>query len=64
VVIVVAFTLGTFEVPLLPGRSFPSVLPVPAHRRSTDGDLAARPEAMAVSVVITVLPTWRHRPQR
>jgi len=54
-VIVFAFTFGTFEVPLLLGRSFPAVLPVLAHQRYTDVDLAARPEAMAISVVITVL---------
>jgi putative spermidine/putrescine transport system permease protein len=54
-VIVFAFTFGTFEVPLLLGRSFPAVLPVLAHQRYTDIDLAARPEAMAISVVITVL---------
>jgi putative spermidine/putrescine transport system permease protein len=54
-IIVFAFTFGTFEVPLLLGRSFPAVLPVLAHRRYIDPDLAARPEAMAISVVITVL---------
>jgi putative spermidine/putrescine transport system permease protein len=54
-IIVFAFTFGTFEVPLLLGRSFPAVLPVLAHQRYTDVDLAARPEAMAISVVITVL---------
>jgi putative spermidine/putrescine transport system permease protein len=54
-VIVFAFTFGTFEVPLLLGRSFPAVLPVLAHQRYTDVDLAARPEAMAISAVITVL---------
>jgi putative spermidine/putrescine transport system permease protein len=55
VVIVFAFTFGTFEVPLLLGRSFPAVLPVLAHQRYTDVDLAARPEAMAIGFVITVL---------
>lgn len=54
-IIVFAFTFGTFEVPLLLGRSFPAVLPVLAHQRYTDVDLAARPEAMAISVIITVL---------
>lgn len=53
-VIVFAFTFGTFEVPLLLGRSFPAVLPVLAHQRYTATDLASRPEAMAISVVITV----------
>jgi putative spermidine/putrescine transport system permease protein len=54
-VIVFAFTFGTFEVPLLLGPSSPTVLPVLAHRRYTDIDLAARPEAMAISVVLTVV---------
>jgi len=54
-VIVFAFTFGTFEVPLLLGRSFPAVLPVMAHQRYTATDLAARPEAMAISVFITVV---------
>ena len=54
-IIVFAFTFGTFEVPLLLGRSFPAVLPVLAHQRYTDPDLAARPEAMAISVVITLV---------
>lgn len=52
-VIVFAFTFGTFEVPLLLGRSFPALLPVLAHQRYTDVDLAVRPEAMAIAVVIT-----------
>ncbi len=54
-VIVFAFTFGIFEVPLLLGPSSPTVLPVLAHRRYTDVDLAARPEAMAISVVITLV---------
>ncbi|MFU8840605.1 MAG: ABC transporter permease [Nitriliruptoraceae bacterium] len=54
-VIVFAFTFGTFEVPLLLGPSSPTVLPVLAHRRYTDVDLAARPEAMAISVLLTVV---------
>ena len=54
-VIVFAFTFGTFEVPLLLGSSFPAVLPVLAHQRYTDVDLASRPEAMAISAVITLL---------
>lgn len=54
-IVVFAFSFGTFEVPLLLGRSFPAVLPVLAHRRYTDIDLDARPEAMAISVVITLV---------
>jgi putative spermidine/putrescine transport system permease protein len=54
-VIVFAFTFGTFEVPLLLGRSFPAVLPVLAHQRYTDVDLATRPEAMAIAAVTTLI---------
>ncbi|MFP4636648.1 MAG: ABC transporter permease [Nitriliruptoraceae bacterium] len=54
-IVVFAFAFGAFEVPLLLGRSFPAVLPVLAHRRYTDIDLDARPEAMAISVVITLV---------
>lgn len=53
-VIVFAFAFGTFEVPLLLGRSFPAVLPVMAHQRYAATDLTQRPEAMAISVVITI----------
>ena len=54
-VIVFAFTFGAFEVPLLLGRSFPEALPVLAFRRFAHTDLALRPEAMAVSVLITLV---------
>ncbi len=54
-VIVFAFTFGAFEVPLLLGPTSPTLLPVLAHRRYIDTDLAARPEAMAISVVLTVV---------
>jgi putative spermidine/putrescine transport system permease protein len=54
-VIVFAFTFGSYEVPFLLGRSYPTTLPVVAYRAYTDVDLDARPEAMAVCVVIAVL---------
>ena len=54
-VIVFAFTFGAFEVPLLLGRSFPEALPVLAYRRFVHTDLALHPEAMAVSVLITLV---------
>ncbi len=54
-VIIFAFTFGAFEVPLLLGRSHPALLPVLAHRRYTEVDLAARPAAMAISVIITLI---------
>ncbi|MEX2487508.1 MAG: sugar ABC transporter permease [Nitriliruptoraceae bacterium] len=52
--VVFAFTFGTFEVPLLLGRSYPAMLPVLAHKRFIAVDLAARPEAMAIAVIISV----------
>lgn len=54
-VIVFAFTFGTFEVPLLLGGSFPQALPVLAYRNYIGFDLAARPEAMAMAVVMTLV---------
>jgi putative spermidine/putrescine transport system permease protein len=54
-VIVFAFTFGSYEVPALLGASHPQALPVLAYRDYTDVDLAARPRAMAMSVVIAVL---------
>lgn len=53
--IVFAFTFGAYEVPLLLGASHPQALPVLAYRTYTDVDLAARPQAMAMAVVIAVL---------
>ena len=54
-VIVFAFTFGSFEVPLLLGQSFPATLPVLAFQLHTDVDLAARPEGMAITVVVTII---------
>ena len=54
-VIVFAFTFGAYEVPLLLGASHPQTLPVLAYRTSTDVDLAARPQAMALAVLIALL---------
>jgi putative spermidine/putrescine transport system permease protein len=56
-VIAFAYSFGAFEVPLLLGVSFPQLLPVLAYRRYTDVDLASRPEAMALCVIIAVLAT-------
>jgi putative spermidine/putrescine transport system permease protein len=56
-VLVFAFTFGAFEVPLLLGSRFPSALPVMAYRFYTDVDLNARPEAMALSIIIAVIVT-------
>lgn len=54
-ILVFAFTFGAFEVPLLLGQRFPSTLPVLAYRSYTNIDLNARPEAMAMNVVITAV---------
>ena len=56
-ILVFAFTFGAFEVPLLLGQRYPSALPVLAYRHYTDVDLNARPEAMAMSVVIAAIMT-------
>lgn len=56
-VLVFAFTFGAFEVPLLLGQRYPSALPVLAYRSYVDVDLNARPEAMAMSVVISAIVT-------
>ncbi|MBK8989986.1 MAG: ABC transporter permease subunit [Chloroflexi bacterium] len=56
-ILVFAFTFGAFEVPLLLGARYPSALPVLAYRLYTDVDLNARPEAMALSIIIAALIT-------
>jgi len=56
-ILVFAFTFGAFEVPFLLGQRFPSALPVLAYRRYVDEDIAERPEAMAISVIISLLIT-------
>ena len=54
-VLVFAFTFGAYEIPALLGANFPAALPVLAYRKYTDVDLAARPEAMAMAIVIALL---------
>jgi putative spermidine/putrescine transport system permease protein len=56
-ILVFAFTLGAFEVPLLLGQRFPSMLPVLAYRYYTDVDLNSRVEAMAMSVIVATIIT-------
>lgn len=51
-VIVFAFVFGSFEIPLLLGQRYPNVLPVTAYRLYVDPDLARRPEAMAMGIII------------
>lgn len=53
--IVFAFAFGAYEVPAILGASVPQALPVLAYRRFTDVDLAARPEAMAIALIIALI---------
>jgi len=53
--VVFAFTFGSFEVPYLLGRSYPTVLPVMAYDEYRDIDLAARPVAMTINVLIALI---------
>ncbi|MFM2389180.1 MAG: hypothetical protein RLZZ437_735 [Pseudomonadota bacterium] len=52
-VIAFAFAFGAYEIPALLGASYPQALPVLAYRSFTDVDLASRPDAMAMAVIIT-----------
>ncbi|MDN5745922.1 MAG: ABC transporter permease subunit, partial [Nocardioidaceae bacterium] len=51
-VLVFAFAVGAYEIPYLLGRPYPATLPVLAYELYTDVDLAARPEAMVLAVLI------------
>lgn len=53
--LVFAFTFGAFEVPYLLGKSYPTILPVVAYDEYRDIDLAARPTAMAINVLIALI---------
>lgn len=50
-----AFTFGAYEIPALLGASFPKALPVLAYQNFTDVDLTARPEALAMAIVIALI---------
>lgn len=54
-ILVFAFSVGSYEVPFLLGRSYPATLPVVAYQQFRDPDLTARPPAMAISVLTAVL---------
>ncbi len=51
-IIVFAFTFGAYEVPALLGQTYPQALPVLAWKSYTAVDLATRPEAMAMALLI------------
>lgn len=53
--LVFAFAFGAYEVPLILGASAPKALPVLAWQSYTDTDLATRPEAMAMAVLIALI---------
>lgn len=53
--LVFAFAFGAYEVPLVLGAHAPKALPVLAWQASTDTDLATRPEAMAMAIVIALV---------
>ena len=52
---VFAFTFGAYEIPALLGTSHPQTLPVMAYHSFTNTDLAARPQAMALALMIAVV---------
>lgn len=53
--LVFAFAFGAYEIPLLLGASAPKALPVLAWQSHTNVDLAARPEAAAMAVIIALI---------
>lgn len=53
--LVFAFAFGAYEVPLVLGQHAPKALPVLAWQAWTDTDLATRPEAMAMAIVIAAI---------
>jgi putative spermidine/putrescine transport system permease protein len=54
-IIVFAFVFASYEIPLLLGVRHPTTLPVMAFQNYQDPDLALRPQAMAVSVILAVI---------
>ena len=53
--LVFAFAFGAYEVPLVLGAHAPKALPVLAWQAWRDTDLATRPEAMAMAIVIALI---------
>ena len=53
--LVFAFAFGAYEVPLVLGAHAPKALPILAWQAWTDTDLATRPEAMAMAVIIALI---------
>lgn len=55
--IVFAFTFGAFEVPYLLGKTYPISLPVWAYKNYSDIDMLARPEGIAIGLIIAAIIT-------
>jgi putative spermidine/putrescine transport system permease protein len=55
--IVFAFTFGAFEVPYLLGKTYPISLPVWAYKNYSNIDLLARPEGIAIGLIIAAIIT-------
>lgn len=53
--LVFAFAFGAYEIPLILGASAPEALPVLAYRSFTAVDLATRPEAYAMAMIIALI---------
>jgi len=54
-IIVFAYVFASYEVPLLLGVRYPTTLPVLAFQLYQDTNLSLRPEAMAISIVLTII---------
>jgi putative spermidine/putrescine transport system permease protein len=55
--LVLAFTVGSYEVPAVLGRPYPAALPVVALQYQQDVDLHARPRALALATLLALLVT-------
>jgi putative spermidine/putrescine transport system permease protein len=53
-IIIFAYTFSSFEVPFLLGKSYPAMLSVLSYRLYINVDLDARPQAMAMSILIAL----------
>ncbi len=51
-VLVLAYAIASYEVPLLLGQTYPATLSVVAYQSFSDTDLLVRPQAMAACVVL------------
>jgi putative spermidine/putrescine transport system permease protein len=63
-IIVFAFALANYELPLLLGVRYPTTLPVWAFRIYQQPDITQRPQAMAISIIlagITIALLWAYR---